>query len=205
MRSTRRHRNVHAGRLAGKGQATSLVVLAVGAALLTGGLVRLSVDRTDPELAFQLAPRPGATGFAYSFEDLFTEPDLIVEGRVLSTGLGRVVGEPESELQLEQTELEVTSVYAGDYVARTLLIETESEGLEFGQEWREPGMRVLAFLWLKRDAASAGRFYRLISPEAVAIVAGDSLIPATMTATSSPLEGMTLQELAASVRRSHAP
>jgi hypothetical protein len=168
-------------------------------------LVAIARMPDAPSPASELAPPPGVTGYAYTFSDLLTEADLIVAGTVSSTEPGRTVGEEASELQFLETTLAITSVYAGASATAKVSIETEAEGLTFDREWRDPGTRVVAFLWLKRDADSGGRYFRLLSPEAVAIVEGDTLLPATPTDVSAPLSQIRISDLAGLVRSHRDP
>lgn len=168
--------------------------------LVAAALVGIVALGQEPALPWHRSPPlPGTTGYAYQFADLLTEPDAIVEGIVEASGPGRTVGEAASALQFTETALRITAVHTGA-IAERVLVETD---VPYEVAWQEPGSRVLAFLWLKRDPESAGRYYRLISPEGVALVDGSALRPGLLSDVSAPLRNMTLDEFVAYLRTSH--
>lgn len=150
-----------------------------------------------------LPPPPGTPGHAATLDELFTQPDLIVVGVVESNDVGRTVG-VELPVQFSQTRLRIESAIAGS-PPTTVLIEAETEGVPFEREWREPGTRVLAFLWLKRDDVSGGRFYRLISQDGAFVVRAGALEPANRTALSAQVEALGLEAAASAVRSARQP
>lgn len=145
----------------------------------------------------------GAPGHARSLNELLLRPDVIAVGTVVRSGTGRSVGEaiagvPRSQTHLEfvETVLAVESVLAGDIPGETVRIETEKDGAQYRPDWRTHGTRVLVFLWLKRDEASAGQFYRLISEEGALVVVDERLRATRASAVTQPLDDLTLTELA---------
>ena len=114
---------------------------------------------------------------------------------------GRVVGEEgDDTLQFEETELRVVEVIAGSSEDEILRIETVTEGLPFEVEWRKPGTEILTFLWLKRDSASDGEYYRLISMEGAFVVDGGRLLPVNDTEVSAPFKDAAPDSAANAIR-----
>ncbi len=126
-------------------------------------------------------PPPGTPGTARTLEELVTEADLVVVATVTDTRPGRIVGRDDTDpgVAFEETTLAVDEVWAGSATpGDTVLVESERDASPFSREWRKKGTRVLAFLWLKRDAESAGRFYRPLVPQGIFLVDADRLVPA---------------------------
>ncbi|MFQ5524281.1 MAG: hypothetical protein ACE5F5_12030 [Acidimicrobiia bacterium] len=168
------------------------VVLAV---LVGGALIYLVLNPPDPgSRAEMLLPPPGTPGHASTYEELLSEPDLIVVGTVESSTLGRSVGEDIPQVQFEETALRVDKVLAGSTIATNILIETDTIGVDYDRDWRKAGTRVLAFLWLKRDAESGGQYYRPITFEGVYVIDGSTLVQTINSPISMPLEGVLLTD-----------
>ncbi len=131
-------------------------------------------------IQYDLRP-PGSPGVAHTFEELLTEPDLVVVATVADSRPGRVVGAGENDpgVAFEETTLTIDELWAGDLaVGATVAVETERDASPYDRTWWENGTQVVAFLWRKRDAESAGRFYRPIVPQGILILDGDRLLPA---------------------------
>jgi hypothetical protein len=188
-----------------RGETWPLGLAAVGFLALSGVAALLPAwlnPKVQPAPWSISPPIAGTAGYAHSFAELLSEPDLIVEGVVDASGPGRTVGDGPSALQFTQTTLRVASVHSGTYAGDSVIVETD---LPFETEWREPGTRVLAFLWQKRDDESAGRYYRLISPEGVAIVDGSVLRPVLASEVSAPLRGANLDDIVAKIDAANKP
>lgn len=180
------------------GLAIALLAASVALLVYTAAQARPSEIRGS-----YVPPRPGEPGTAATTDDLLVGPDVIVVGTVRTTEDGRTVGDPP--LTFRETLLDVEQVLAGTATSPTLAIESESEGVPFDREWRRPGTRVVAFLWLKRDEASGGRYYRLISQEGAFTIEGLVLRPAIQSAITDELGGLSVAELTRMVQRAREP
>lgn len=151
-----------------------IVAVAAGVGLgLTVGAVFGSPFVSSPAGAFTLIPA-NQPGTAATLADAVTRSDLVVVGVVESSTEGRVIGDGEAELVFYETALRVNEVRldnnTGDSIAaapgQLVLVETEAVVGDGKTAPPQVGAEVLAFLWQKRDADSAGKYFRPITPGA---------------------------------------
>lgn len=110
---------------------------------------------------------PGTPGSAQDAREALRGADAVITGTIISSVIGRTVG-PEGEpgVTFIEVSVQVDEVFASKpefpfSVGDVLLVEIEaSANLVFEGE---SGTQVFSALWLKRDEASAGRYFRPIS------------------------------------------
>lgn len=170
-------------------------------------LVAISCSPISSERVHYAPLPPGTPGTAWTTEELFTGSDVVVIGAVVETRTGRQVGPPgEPGVQFQETIIKVDEIIAGKVVDGAtlgpglLVVETETKGRPFVTEWRRPGTQVVVFLWLKRDAESGGRYYRLLTMEGVFIVEGQRLSGVNTGAISAGVEASSLDTLRQAIR-----
>lgn len=139
------------------------IVVAIATYLASSALSRPTTPM--PEYAGKPADAPGV---AYAAREAILDADVVVLGEIAASEPGRVVG-PEGEpgVAYIQTTLVVTDVLGrhSDFVdvsvGDSVLVETELVG-DYRSEG-DKGTVVLAALWMKRDDASVGTYFRPVS------------------------------------------
>lgn len=130
----------------------------------------------------QLAVGPPIFSEARAYRDiksLYNASDVVVEGTVESSQVGRTVGPPEDGVDDGVSFLEVvlrptrTLASPGRPAPETLVLEMAVPP-PFEIRWWESGDRVLLFAWEKRDVASGGRFWRAASLHGAFLIVQDS-------------------------------
>lgn len=119
-------------------------------------------------------PAPG-TVVPGDIEELTDAATLVVVAEVEIVRPGRRLGD-HGELELVETHLRVREVLKGQPPNGPVLVETEKLGHQYTEFWND-GDEVLAFLTVKDDKASAGRFYRPFSSSTVFLLDGEELRP----------------------------
>ena len=184
---------------------------AAGVVLFAGGVaarIMISSEREAPsEAAGPPARRtqpPSYAGFAQyqSLRAVVARSVFVVAGTVREGAPGEVIpSETGFPTRYRNTVLKVNEIWKGPE-ADTITVATDE--LAYGNlpgesDWREPGVRVVAFL-SPGDSGEARLFYPT-DEQGIYVLSGDALVPtAPGTILSNQIAAMSVQELREAVR-----
>jgi hypothetical protein len=183
----------------GKHRVRLTALTLVGLALFAGGAAARMVIDSAPEKA----PPPAYAGFTryQTLLEIVANSDLVVVGTVQEVAVGEAIpSEDGFPTQYLNTVLKVDEAWKGSpgdtVTVATIDVAYGNPGV--GSEWRQPGVRVVAFL-APGDSGPPGLFYPSDEP-AIYVLSGDQVIPTVQAPLSTQIAAMSFQELSEAVR-----
>jgi hypothetical protein len=149
----------------------------------------------------------GHASDAFSFDDLEAlgeAANLVAVAAVREVRGGRTVGSSGHPLEFVEVVLDVEEhlkPHAGP--AQSIIVEVEKVGAMFEVDWHRAGTRVLAFLMVKDDPASAGKFYAALTSDSIFTLDGDDLAATLDTDLSRSIAAQDLTDVRAAVGGTH--